>query len=292
MTYTNLYFLFPQGGTHSYIHTQGHGSVGTWNANTPHDTTGGNAPDGIIELNRPNPCSNLDNGSGTITLPPEGCEYLSPAQVHTAIDGLPPGTELIISAIHRDFICNGGAPLEQCTTPGGNLGGNIETFDSTLRLEITGTGALSDFSRIIDVPAPVEIHTAPVTPGEPVQEFDTEIVSLVGTAIPDLDFASLTLTAGVDEDPALGSPGHTTLTQSGGEFAVDSFFDVSYEIAFVGAPGGSLDGLSGATAGTLAMATPPEPTPVPATSNATIVALGMLLFSGGVVLIRRRGLAA
>ncbi len=28
-----------------------------------------------------------DNGSGTATLPPEGCDYMSPEDVHMAIDG-------------------------------------------------------------------------------------------------------------------------------------------------------------------------------------------------------------
>ncbi|MHC4525400.1 MAG: hypothetical protein ACYSU8_07685, partial [Planctomycetota bacterium] len=36
-----------------------------------------------------------------------------------------------------------------------------------------------------------------------------------------------------------------------GDFAVDSFFDVSYRIEFTGAPGGTLDGLSGTSTGTV-----------------------------------------
>ena len=40
------------------------------------------------------PCVVTDNGSGTVTLPPAGCEYLSPTDVHMIIDGLPPGTTI------------------------------------------------------------------------------------------------------------------------------------------------------------------------------------------------------
>jgi hypothetical protein len=88
-------------------------------------------------------------------------------------------------------------------------------------------------------------RSEPPQPGQGLQRFDTEIVSLVGQLSGDLDFDSLTLVAGVNEDPALQSPPETTLTIDGGEFAVDSFFDVNYSVAFVGAVGGDLDGLNG-----------------------------------------------
>jgi hypothetical protein len=171
------------------------------------------------------------------------------------------------------------------------LGGNIETFDSTLHLQIVGTGILSGFTSALDVPAAVEIHTGPVIPGQPLQDFDTEIVSLVGAAVPDLDFDSLTIIAGVNEDPSLGSPGHTTLTMQGGSFEVESFFDVGYEISFVGAPGGALDGLSCTTTGLKKMETPPWPEEVPIGLNRALLVLAMLI-GGGVVLLHRRGQAS
>ena len=49
----------------------------------------------------------------------------------------------------------------------------------------------------------------------------------------------------------LPSPGHTTLTRlPGGDFNVDSFFDITYQIEFQGSPGGILAGMSGATTAT------------------------------------------
>jgi hypothetical protein len=46
----------------------------------------------------------------------------------------------------------------------------------------------------------------------------------------------------------LPSPGHTTLTDvGGGQFHVDSFFDVFYRIDFIGHPGGPYGGMSGST---------------------------------------------
>jgi hypothetical protein len=206
------------------------------------------------------------------------------------INGLPPGTTLVIRALHHRFICNNGAPLADCTSPGGSLGGSIEQFDSTLHLDITGTGALQNFQRVIDIPAPVEIHTAPVILGAPLQNFDTEIVSLSGIAPPDPDFALLTLIAGVNENPGLGSSGETMLKKKGGSFEVNSFFDVTYEISFVGEAGGALDGLSGTTIGTVRMGT--GVAEVPMLSNWALLTLEMLLVIGGVALKRRRGRAA
>ena len=58
------------------------------------------------------PCEVADAG-GTVVLPPIGCDYLSPDEVHVIIDGLPPGTTLELKPIHKDFICQpafGGPP--------------------------------------------------------------------------------------------------------------------------------------------------------------------------------------
>jgi type VI protein secretion system component Hcp len=79
----------------------------------------------------------------------------------------------------------------------------------------------------------------------------------------DPDFDLLRITAG--SDFGLPSPGHTTLTQlPGGNWNVDSFFDITYRIDFAGTPGGVLGGRSGSTTGTIRMmsgnpARPPEP---------------------------------
>lgn len=49
-TFFNPYYLFPQGGTHAYLHLEFHPSPGTWNANSIHDTTYAYNPRGIIEV--------------------------------------------------------------------------------------------------------------------------------------------------------------------------------------------------------------------------------------------------
>ncbi|UCE59369.1 MAG: hypothetical protein JSU63_18245, partial [Phycisphaerales bacterium] len=80
----------------------------------------------------PNPCVQPDNGTGTVTLPPVGCDYLGPDEVHQIIDGLPPGTTIELDPIHMDFICTPQAAVQcslalppgECEVLGGTLGGH------------------------------------------------------------------------------------------------------------------------------------------------------------------------
>ena len=63
------------------------------------------------------PCVLPEGPPGTVTLPPDGCEYLSPDEVHMILDTLPPGTTIELAAIHKDFICRGaaGGPPPTCS---------------------------------------------------------------------------------------------------------------------------------------------------------------------------------
>ncbi|MDO8629490.1 MAG: hypothetical protein Q7R41_03265, partial [Phycisphaerales bacterium] len=221
-----------------------------------------------------NPCVVVDNGGGTVTLPPDGCEYLSPDEVHVIVDGLPAGTTIELAPIHKDFICNKQGTINpvcsfappfpgvDCDDAGGSLGGEKECNESTLEFDLSVldpgcTSSLCGWTRPVVVPMGMETHTAPRTPGDPVQSFDTDMFRMFGQInnIGDPDFDLLRIVGGTDF--GLPSPGHTTLTKlpGGAGWAVDSFFDITYRIDFVGAPGGRLAGRSGSTTATIRMQT-------------------------------------
>ena len=216
------------------------------------------------EIPQPDPddCIQPDNGTGTITLPPIGCDFISPDEVFMIIDGLPAGTTIEMDPIHKDFICCGdncyGCSVSmasgQCETPGGSLGGHIDCFDSTLDLTVSGTGVLEGFNRHLAVPVFCEVHTGPRNPGDPVQIFANDMYRLQGELFGDPDFCTFRIIGGTDF--GLPGPGQTTLTQlPSGDFAVDSFFDITYQIEFEGCPGSVLDGYSGITTATIRMKT-------------------------------------
>ncbi len=178
---------------------------------------------------------------GTVDYPAE-CPYATTDEPMQIIDGLPPGTTIDMDAQIRDY-------YNIVRTPGGNLGGEIVTFDATLDLDCAGTGDLTGFSRHLAVPVSLEVHIGSKVPGDPVQMFPLELVSMQGELFGDPDFCTFRVIAGTDF--GLPSPGQSTLTDlDDGTFHIDSFFDITYEIEFEGCPGSVLEGLAGTTTAT------------------------------------------
>ncbi len=188
--------------------------------------------------------------NGTIVLPPI-CGYLSPSAVHILLDGLPPGTEVLLDASHQRFFnITPVVPLAGAAT--------TETFDSDLVMHLTGTGLLAGVDCDLTMsPVSVVVETQPPQAGQPVQDFDAEMMSATGSLISDTTcnlFQSLSVVAGTNH--GLPSPGHVHLERrADGTFNVSSFFDVNVTMSFVGKPGSLLDGMSGSTTQVIRMGT-------------------------------------
>ena len=182
------------------------------------------------------------NPDGSVTLPPAGCEYQSPADIHVILDSLPDGTVVHVGATHGYFLCNaprGAAEGKNpCTLGGGQLGGQIETSASTVKLTFSDDDG---WSRTVFVSADFEVHTAQADATQ--KAFETQMNNLQGTAAPgDVDFAKIEIIAG--SDAGFPGKGFTRITDlGGGQAKVDSFFDLGGTMRIVGTPGGRFDGV-------------------------------------------------
>ena len=186
----------------------------------------------------PCPCELPDNGNGTADMPPDCVEGYQ--GLLNIVDGIPGGS----INVHAEW----GSFFNVFEGPGGILGGTQSTFDGVMVMQMTGQGTLAGFLRTIPMQVSCIVDWAPRVSGDPYQGFSATIVALSGDVLFDPDFDSIELVSGAVF--TLDSPGWTSLTRlgpAGSPFQVESFFDVDYEISFVGAPGSVLDGLSGTT---------------------------------------------
>lgn len=239
-----------------------------------------------------------DNGGGTANVPILA-DYIgqSPMQI---VNGLPFGSTIDIVAVLN-------APDVYAELPNVNIGGHkaggggtgVGVFD----WQMQGTGAFLGYSRTLTFPpltpaqsilsysdpafnaagAYIELRPAPRTPYAPFQSFDNDVFRLFGRMpAGDPDFDLLRVTAG--SDFGLPSPGHTNLLQAGSNWLVDSFFDVTYRIDFVGNNTGPFAGMSGSTTATVRFSLGDPIVPEP--SSCVLAGAGMIAMAA--FLQRRR----
>lgn len=234
-----------------------------------------------------------DNGFGTAQMPILA-DYTAetPLQI---IDGLDPGNSIDIATILK-------SPPVFGEVAGGSLGGTKAGGGTGIlfEMQMQGTGAFAFYNRNLNFPASngtvlsfndppfdvnpgtYEIHTAPRTNGAAFQSFDTDMFRMFSQITGDPDFDLLRITAGTDF--GLPSPGHTNLLQNGPNWEVDSFYDITYRIDFVGNPAGPFAGRSGSTTGTARFSLGDPIVPEPATA----VLVGIAIALSGMVRSRRR----
>ena len=192
----------------------------------------------------PQPCLSPDNGSTTTDLP-ANCPFGAPIGTMDIINGLPVGSMLQSKPLLDNFV-------GVVRTAGGSLGGETDAFGAELMLEMDGTGDFAGYHRSLRLaPVNCQMDHAPRTPGSARQSFNSELVQFQTQITGDPDFDLLRITAGTGF--GMPSPGHTTLSRTGSDWNVDSFFDIEYRIDFIGHPGGRLGGMSGSTTGTIRM---------------------------------------
>jgi hypothetical protein len=252
------------------------------------------------------PCVLEDNGSGTVDLPPEGCGYLSPADVHEFIDNsnLPPGTTIEFDISHKNFVCSHGGPggptgyggscsavidPETCEGPGPAVGQVVECFSSDAVISLQGTGALAGYTEELTIPLFTEVLSNRGL-NDPNPSFGTEMTYLGGSLPPgaSANFCNLRILGGTD-NTGNSNPGEVNLTPVPGcKFQLDSFFDVSYFMHYSGCPGGVLDGLNGVSdVQTVHVEAEALPTAVPFGSPVTIVLLIVGAIAGSRLVGRR-----
>jgi hypothetical protein len=181
------------------------------------------------------------NVGGSIALPAT-CDVTAPNDPFVIVDGLPFGTTIEVTPTWHGF-------ANVVAFAGGIFpGGEIQQFDGLMELEMDGTGTLAGFQRHLFMQVAAETHSSAKSPGDASQTLDIEIVALSGVLIFDPDFDSLSFEAGVGF--GLPSSGTMHLLRQGGpgsDFEVESVFDLSYRIEFLGAAGSVLDGYAGTT---------------------------------------------
>lgn len=179
--------------------------------------------------------------SGWVCLPPEQAQYV--AFLVDMFHSLPdPGWKA--DASHHRFVTG-------CKrVPGGSLGGDVETFDSTVSLRVVpdaGGASLAGFPTV-DIPVRSETHTSRQEPGMPRQVLTTTMWSLEGRVDNAAGWKYFAVTAG--DSHGLPSPGSTTLTRlPDGRVAVESHFTIRYRVEYEGAEGGPYAGLVGSGEG-------------------------------------------
>jgi hypothetical protein len=189
---------------------------------------------------RPGFCLVPDNGTGTTNFPPMCASgYRGPRHARGLLIAASPGSPVLVDV---EIV-----PLALVSVlPGGPLGGATQEWQAKIRLDLTGVGFWGGYTRSISIAGTAKTATGPITLGSNPQHFETDLLELQAQLVGDIEFDLLRITGGTNF--GLPSPGYTTFTSAGGgDWNVDSFFDITYRLDFVGAGTGIFAGQSAST---------------------------------------------
>lgn len=181
------------------------------------------------------------DAKGWVCLPPVEAEYV--AYLVDMFHSLPdPSWKADVK--HQRFV-------NACKqVPGGSLGGDVETFDSDLAVEVkpANGSALAAEAVTVHIPVHSVAHTSKQDAGAPRQTLSTTMWSLQGRVENSGGWKYFAVVAG--DENGLPSPGETTLTRlPNGRVAVESFFKIHYRVEYVGDENGPYAGLEGSGEG-------------------------------------------
>jgi hypothetical protein len=218
--------------------------------------------------------------SGTALLPPRACIYIGwpdPGMRYHTLKAL--GVPVaVLNAQHFGFV-----EVQVAWDPPGFAA--TEVFDSSVVFGIQGVGDLEGYARRIEIPdVDCTVYTGERTLHAESQTFENDMLYLFGELPSDDDFTRFQFSAG--SDLGLPSPGETTLTKlPDGTFQVDSFFDITYQIDFEGAPGGPFEDMSEVFTDTVRMYAVGRV--IPTVSEWGLVAMALVVFVAAAIVFRR-----
>jgi len=201
--------------------------------------SGSNASSMVLLIGEPEAVTCVAPDIGGTARFPADCTggYPSPPSTRLAVDDLPVGSPLLGSVTLT--------AVSVTQTSGGGLGGHAQSFSGMINVQLQGVGVHAGYSRTLTIPISGQSASAPRGGAATPQSFESDIVSIFGQILSDPDFSLFRFTAG--SSFGMPSPGHTVFTRQGSVWAVDSYFDLTYQIEFTGAAGGPFAGVHSVT---------------------------------------------
>ena len=184
------------------------------------------------------------NALGSANVPGGGRVIAPGGATMNMLNGLPTGSPVRFTPTMDQF--------QLISIGSGSLGGPRYRQSCLTTLVARGEGTFSGYTRTFSFPHALDTDMSAIPSSPDFQSLENAVHQMQMQITGDPDFDLLRITAG--NAFGLPSPGHTTLTKlPSGSWSVDTFFDLTYRIDFVGHTPGPFAGRSGSTTATIRM---------------------------------------